>query len=245
MELIRKILTTKAARISAIALVLSGLITFISSSSADHSGTATYDFNIKVFHSDPALDIPVAGAQIRLVADDGGHPDNGATTTTDAGGNAHFRVHSGSFNVEFRHQDYYNRDYWMPILGNTFLDATLLPLVTTPTPTPTPTPGPTPTPTPTPGGCLPTPPRGQPLLNIWPISESGADCTDYPLLRAKNLTRGSGYTRDVASVSGDVIRVRLYVHNGNLDFPENVARNVMIAPNIPSSRGFATLAASA
>ena len=95
--------------------------------------------------------------------------------------------------------------------------------------------------------CSGVPENGQPRLNIWPIEESGADCTDYPLLAVRNISQGSGYVTGggLGASNGDVLRVRLYVHNGVLDYPENVAYNVNISSNIPTGYGGGTISAEA
>lgn len=99
--------------------------------------------------------------------------------------------------------------------------------------------------TPPGGTCLPTPPNGQPRLNIWPITNNGADCTDYALLAVKNVSNNTAYMSGIPLNAhvGDTLRVRLYVHNGVMDTPENIARNVMLKANIPSTTGSATISA--
>ncbi len=87
---------------------------------------------------------------------------------------------------------------------------------------------------------------GGPQLNIWPISEGGEDCTDYSLLAARNVTQGGGYTTgNINASAGDIIRVRLYVHNGVLDFPENIANNVQVSASLPAANGGGTINAEA
>ena len=93
--------------------------------------------------------------------------------------------------------------------------------------------------------CTPIPPNGQPLLNIWPISESGNPCTDYPLLAVRNVTQNSGYSSNASGNVGDTIRVRLFVHNGTVDLPQNEAFNVMLKANVPSTQDSAILTAQA
>jgi uncharacterized repeat protein (TIGR01451 family) len=95
--------------------------------------------------------------------------------------------------------------------------------------------------------CSPTPPIGAPQLNIWPISNDGRDCTDYPLLAMRNVTQNSDYVYNstVSGNAGDILRVRLYVHNGVLDVDQNEAFNVMLAANLPTANGGGTVTANA
>jgi len=205
--------------------------TFVASTFADHDSTATHDFTVRVFEGDPINGVMVSGANVLLVADDSGNPSHGLSGSTNSNGEVGFRVHEGTFNVEIRHQDYYGQDYHLFISQRMQLDATLIKINN---PTPPPPPGPTPPPPPS-GECSPTPPRGRPLLNIWPISESGANCTDYPLLAARNLTTGSAYGHSINATAGETVRVRLYLHNGTLDFPDNIARNASVKASVNSN----------
>ncbi|MGE5297700.1 MAG: hypothetical protein ACM3KM_00880 [Acidobacteriaceae bacterium] len=95
--------------------------------------------------------------------------------------------------------------------------------------------------------CTNVPPNGAPRLNVWPIQETGADCTDYPLLAMKNLSTGGNYVTGgtVNASNGDRLQVRLYVHNGVLDYPENIAYNVQLAAFIPQSTSGGTITATA
>jgi uncharacterized repeat protein (TIGR01451 family) len=95
--------------------------------------------------------------------------------------------------------------------------------------------------------CSPTPPIGKPQLNIWPIANDGRDCSDYPLLAMRNVTQNSDYTYNstISGNPGDILRVRLYVHNGVLDVDQNEAFNVMLAANLPAANGGGTVSASA
>lgn len=214
MQLIAKLSRTKVARLSGLALLAAMALTYIGSTQA----AAPVEFTVRVFKGDPANHEMVGGANILLVADDRSNPSHGLSATTDSLGLAVFSaVEPGAFNVEIRHPDYYGKDYHILIDANIELDATLVPLVTPPGPG---------------GDCTPTPPRGQPMLNIWPIAESGADCTDYPLIAAQNVTRGGGYSHNLSGSTGDTIKVRLYVHNGTLNFPENEAVNAMVSARI-------------
>lgn len=94
--------------------------------------------------------------------------------------------------------------------------------------------------------CLPTPPSGAPILNRWPIQTNGADCTDYPLLAVKNQA-GGDYVNggDIWAGPGDTLKVRLYVHNGVLDYPENEAGNVMVYADVPGGDGSQVISAEA
>lgn len=196
---------------------------------------------IRVFEGDPSNNQRVGGVDVLMVADNPSNPSDRTRGTTASDGTLTFDLFTGGYNVEFRRSGYYPRDYHVYMDSNMQLDASLTPLVTPPQPPP---PGPVP-PLPPPTGCFPTPPRGQPMLNIWPISESGTDCTDYSLLAARNVSRGTDYGHSVSASNNETLRVRLYVHNGNLDFPENIARNVTLAASVPSGTGTRTITATA
>jgi uncharacterized repeat protein (TIGR01451 family) len=235
MKFVTKVTKSGIARVMASALVLAVLASSTGLIMADF-GPDRHDLTVRVFNGDPANNALVSGADVLLVADDRSNPDHGVRGTTDGSGQYVFHVYEGSYNVEIRHPDYNGRDYHIFLDGWTRLDASLIPLVTPPGPPPPPPPG---------GGCLPTPPRGRPLLNIWPISTSGADCTDYPMLQASNVSQGSGYSHSVSANAGDTVRFRVYVHNGTLDYPENEAQNVMVKVSANIGSGSATIAADA
>ncbi|MGE5392994.1 MAG: hypothetical protein ACM3NH_04595 [Candidatus Saccharibacteria bacterium] len=224
MQLIARLSRTKVARIAGLALLSAMAITYIGSIKA----ATPVEFTVRVFEGDPANHVMVGGASITLAADDAGNASNGRTATTDSMGVAVFsNVDPGAFNVQIRHSNYYDKDYHMLIDSNTELDATLVSF--TPPPPP-----------PASDVCTPTPPRGQPMFNIWPIAETGANCTDYPLLAAQNVTRGGSYSHALSASNGDTIKVRLYVHNGVLDYPENEAINAMVAAHLPAASGSIT-----
>lgn len=223
MQIIAKMSRTKVARIMGAALLLALVVTYVGATQA----ATPVEFTVRVFKGDPANHVMVNGANILLVADDRSNPSHGLSATTNEMGLAVFSsVEPGAFNVEIRHPDFYNKDYHILIDSNTELDATLVPLENT-----------TPPPSGNPDTCTPTPPRGQPMFNIWPIAETGQNCTDYPLLTAQNVTDAGGYTHNISGSSGDIIKVRLYVHNGTLDFPENTAINAMVAAHLPQAAG--------
>ncbi len=195
-----------------------------------------YNFTVKVYDGDPAQNKFIPNIPILLVADDRTNPSHGTTGTTDANGTAYFpNVYGGGFNVEIGHNltDWYGRDYHVILDADTTLEASLI-SKTTPTTT---------NPPPADGACLPTPPDGKPMLNIWPISESGAPCTDYHFLAVKNATTSSTFTTGggtVSATTGQIVTVELYIHNGTLDFPENIAHNVMVSASLPSGSGAIT-----
>jgi len=81
-----------------------------------------------------------------------------------------------------------------------------------------------------------------PAFNIFPIAYNGALNTDYPLLDARNMTKGEGWSTSqfdhdsgVTADPGDVIQFLVYYHNGAPTAPENVAYDVMLKASIPSN----------
>lgn len=89
-----------------------------------------------------------------------------------------------------------------------------------------------------------------PVFGAWPISYSGADCSDLPLIDAKNLSssdpRDSRYSANagehnsgINANDGDNIRVSVYVHNGATDDESlrsiTTAHDVMIGTNFDPS----------
>ena len=195
-----------------------------------------YNLTVRVFDGDPSANKLVHAAQVDVFADDSSSPTKDSTGTTDNSGNANFQLVKGGYTVKVGYNlpnDFYGRDYHIYVDSETTLEASLV------SKTPPPPGDPT-------GDCLPTPPRGKPLLNIWPISESGAACTDYHFLAVKNETTGSGYVTGNGTVNatdGQIVQVELYVHNGVLDYPENIAHNVQVQAAVPTSSG--TISASA
>jgi uncharacterized repeat protein (TIGR01451 family) len=237
MQFVTKVNKLGIARAMASALVLAVVASSTGLILANW-GPNRHEVWVHVFDGDPANDSKIVGADLLMIADDRSNPDHGVRGTTDGAGNYMFYLYEGSYNLEIRHPAYNGRDYHVTVLGHLDVDASLIPLATPPAPNPPPPP-------PT-GGCLPTPPRGRPLLNIWPITESGADCTDLPLLAGRNLTRGTGYvSAGINASEGDIIRLRMYVHNGTVDYPENEAHNVMVHASVPNTRGSATITAEA
>ncbi len=85
--------------------------------------------------------------------------------------------------------------------------------------------------------CSNVPQNPGPSLNHFPISENGGDCMDYPLVAVRNDSTGGGYSGSVDAEPGQNLHVRLYVHNGVMDTPENIAHNVQIASDIPTANG--------
>src|SRR3989338_3746392 len=74
-----------------------------------------------------------------------------------------------------------------------------------------------------------------PQFNIFPISYTGEANHDLPLLDARNVTKGEGWSASatdfaagVQAEPGDVIEFSIYYHNGAADTEENVARNTII-----------------
>ena len=224
------------ARAMASALVLAVIASSTGLILADW-GPNRHDLLVRVYDGDPALDNKVVGADLLLVADDRTNPDHGLRGTTDGAGNYLFHAYEGGYNLEIRHPSFNARDFHITIDGRVQIDAPLISL-TTPPGNGNPDPN---------ANCLPTPPRGRPMLNIWPISMSGNNCTDYPLLSAKNLSRSTGnvYGSTLSASENETVQVNLYVHNGTLDYPENVASNVMVSASVPNTKGSATIAAEA
>jgi uncharacterized repeat protein (TIGR01451 family) len=226
MQFIAKVSRSGMARTVGAALVLALVVGTAGLIFADNSYGPTHGLFVRVFEGDPGNDIKIANAEIKLVADDSNNPSNGMQANTDGMGNHYFpAVNTGWYTVKVGGNltSHYSQDFRIHLEGDMQLDATLIKKDT--------------------GGgggggggngCLPTPPRGKPLLNIWPISESGADCTDYPLLAAKNVTRGQSYGHSVSASDGEIIRIRLYVHNGTLDYVDNEAFNVMVKAALPT-----------
>lgn len=74
-----------------------------------------------------------------------------------------------------------------------------------------------------------------PEFNIFPICYSGGSNCDLPLIDAKNITRGGGYSSSVGdhengvdAFAGDTLEISIYYHNGTPDTDENVAHNTRI-----------------
>ncbi|HEX5430187.1 MAG TPA: hypothetical protein VFX17_03885 [Patescibacteria group bacterium] len=188
---------------------------------------AQFTLNVRVFNGDPAKNILIPNAKVSL--------SNGQSANTNGSGSATFKLNSGTYTADIGANltDFYERSYTVIMDSDTTLEASLISKDT--------------------GGgdgggdvCLPTPPRGKPMLNIWPISESGATCTDYHMLAAKNATTGGAFVTSngtVAATDGQTITVELYVHNGVLDFPENIAHNVQVKSSVPNGSGAITATA--
>jgi uncharacterized repeat protein (TIGR01451 family) len=240
MKFVTKVTQSGIARAMASALVLAVIASSTGLIMAEF-GPEKFTISVAVYQGDPLNNIKVSGASLKLVADDASNPDTNLQGTTDGAGNYIFTAYTGSYNLEVSHPNYYSRTYHINVYNEYEVDVSLIPLASQPAPTPTPTP------TPEGVGCLPTPPRGQPLLNIWPISTSGADCTDYPLLMARNVTKDTGYTHGatVSASGNDIVRFHLYVHNGTVDYPENEAINAFVKATLPNTTGSATIAAEA
>ncbi len=69
-----------------------------------------------------------------------------------------------------------------------------------------------------------------PAFNIFPISYTGQQNHDLPMIDAKNVTRGEGWSSSQAdhdagiqASPGDIIEFSVFYHNGTADTPENVA----------------------
>lgn len=191
-----------------------------------------FNLSVRVYDGDPAHNTLLSAVQTKLVADNASNPTNGRIVNTDGTGVANFgATDAGWFTVQigYTQTTFYPRDYRVLVDADTVLEASLI----NKTPASTTTVGDNNT-------CLPTPPVGKPLLNIWPISESGAPCTDYHFLAAKNATAGTSYVTGGANVTatdGQIIQVELYVHNGVIDYPENIAHNVQVKASVPNATG--------
>jgi uncharacterized repeat protein (TIGR01451 family) len=91
-------------------------------------------------------------------------------------------------------------------------------------------------------------PTDGPAFNIWPLAYSKQDCRDYPVIDAKNVTKGGNYSTSAAdhqngvtAEPGDQVRVLLYFHNGASDRSDVVevtkARNVRVSSGVPTAKG--------
>lgn len=85
------------------------------------------------------------------------------------------------------------------------------------------------------GNCQPTPASGAPQFNIWPLTYGAELCHDLPLLDAKNVSRGEGWSTSqsdhdagVQASAGEIIELSVYYHNGVPNLDENVAINTVI-----------------
>ncbi|MBX4187918.1 MAG: DUF11 domain-containing protein [Candidatus Doudnabacteria bacterium] len=230
MKFVTKVTQSGIARAMASALVLATIISSTGLIMANW-GPDRREVVVSVFNGAPGITNGVANAEVKFVATDSSNPDNGVTVTTNANGEYTVNLMQGEYRIETRHPEYYPDNTNILIVNDAFIDISLLPMTTPPSPTPTPPP--------TGGNCFPLPPRGQPLLNIWPISESGSECTDLPLLAGKNITDGGSYASNtnINANEGDVLRFRLYVHNGTVDYPDNEAFNVIAKAILPSASG--------
>ncbi len=235
MQVFAKVTKFGIARAMASALVLAVMASSTGLSLASF-GPQKFTVTVDVFNGDPGLGQKVSGASVKMIADDGSNPDSGSAGITDGNGQFVFVVYSGSYTLRVNHPDFYQRDFHFLADLDTQFDASLIPLTDS-----------NPTGGSTGNGCLPTPPRGQPMLNIWPVALTGADCTDYPLLMARNVTRNTNFVNNstVAASANDVVRFHMYVHNGVLDFPENTAVNAMVKAVLPANVGSAVVTAEA
>ena len=94
-----------------------------------------------------------------------------------------------------------------------------------------------------------------PQFNIFPISYTGAQNNDLPLIDAKNITQNGVYSvsptdhqNGVSVNPGDKIAVSIYYHNGVPDTDGNVALNAIVrafaSPSLGSSSNTHTLSAT-
>jgi uncharacterized repeat protein (TIGR01451 family) len=81
-------------------------------------------------------------------------------------------------------------------------------------------------------------------FNIFPIGYTGAQNTDYPFLDARNVTKGESWSTSqtdhdagVTADPGDILEFLVYYHNGAADADANVANNVVLSSNVPSTNG--------
>ncbi len=227
MKFFSSVSKSKVVRVIAAALILASSVSFINLTLAADPVVLT----VRVYENEPSNNKLVAGVNVRIVADD----SSSQSATTDNSGVATFSTVPGFYRVELRASGYYDRDYSDLLVDvDTDFVASIMPVQGSGTDG---SGGSNSGGGISPDGCTPTPPRGQPLLNIWPIATSGADCTDYPLLSVRNLTSGSGWVSgsNINASAGDTLRVQLYVHNGVLDYPENIAHNVMVKTSLGST----------
>src|SRR5258708_16382108 len=227
MQLIKNLSRSKVLRVLGIALMFAAAISFQKSVSAD-IGNGDRVLIVRGFNGNPIRDNRIPGVEFCI----NGGADEGLAGVANCSGILTFHVHEGNFVVSASHQDFYTLD--APVfmdIGELTVDFRMVRKAST-------TPPPDPTPPPPGSECTPTPPRGRPMLNIWPISTSGAACTDYPLLSVKNVTQGTNWKNGTAinANAGDTLRVELYVHNGVIDYPENEAINAMVKANLSGNR---------
>src|SRR3989344_8041432 len=74
-----------------------------------------------------------------------------------------------------------------------------------------------------------------PIFNAFPISYTGERNHDLPMIDAKNVSKGEGWSvdqadhdRGIAADPGDVIEFSIYYHNSAADTDANVAINTII-----------------
>ena len=93
-------------------------------------------------------------------------------------------------------------------------------------------------------GFLPVQAQAEgPEFNIFPISYSGEENHDFPLLDARNYSENGSFSQSqtdhdngVYADPGDIVEFIIYYHNGAPDAPENVAENVRIRAFLPSGK---------
>ena len=83
-----------------------------------------------------------------------------------------------------------------------------------------------------------------PSFNIFPIGFNQELNHDYPLLDARNITKGedwsvsaSDHAAGVTADPGDTIEFLVYYHNGAPTAPENIANNVVVKATMPTTAG--------
>jgi len=80
-----------------------------------------------------------------------------------------------------------------------------------------------------------------PAFNIFPVSYTGEENHDYPLLDGRNYTDSGSFSSSqsdhdngVTADPGDILEFVVYYHNGAVDAPENIAKNVRIKVTLPT-----------
>lgn len=83
-----------------------------------------------------------------------------------------------------------------------------------------------------------------PTFNIFPVAYDGSTNTDYPLIDARNVTKGEGWSMSqpdhdagITADPNDEIEFLVYYHNGAPDDPANTALSTIVRASVPSTAG--------
>jgi uncharacterized repeat protein (TIGR01451 family) len=89
------------------------------------------------------------------------------------------------------------------------------------------------------GACQPSVTSG-PQFNIFPLTYSGETCHDFPLIDARNVTKGGNFSTSqsdhdngVAADPGDVVEFLIFYHNGAVNGSSTVANSVNVQAFLP------------